>query len=614
MSTAKILKKKQAGKTSKPKKHAAVKQLSNPLIKNGEFKQIPLSDLDASPLNYRQIFSKTELEELAADIARHGMISNLTVRCVASGRYELVVGERRFRAAAMAGLKEVPANIVSLSDPEVIEIQLSENGQRISPHPMREAVGMAQLQKTYPAIEEIAVRLGKSKAYIYSRLKLLSLIEPIREIFLADKCLVWHAMDIAVLSPESQTEFYEKYCASWKEDEDFEMPDTADVLDQFKYDLADAPFNIKDKNLLPDAGACITCPFNSAVLKTLFPDMAKESVCTKKECYRSKCLADASIRAKQIFAEHEPQALIYYHSPENLKSLIGLIPEAAALPTHNYRNVQVMEKPEPPDREDYINEQEENEDDQENQMDEESFAEVVREYNDDLQEYNDLLSSGKLMTGLLVSENRMQVVSFNPEEKRNDQPAHELTKAADLQAAIKTGTVSAQLLQGEINRINARETRLVELDREKLQLQVHEKFAANLNALLPELTPADQVATRLILFQSLNYSARNIVMETLFPADEGLVHGNNEELYRQFENLNDSQFAYLIRMAVISNAHSKNPRSETGYFLYKMGEQAGLDIAIIEKEQKEKTTNRQTKHQERISSLQKQIEKLESKK
>ena len=147
MSTANTLKSKPAAKAIKPKKPATLKPAPNPLIQNGQFGNIPLSLLDPSPFNYREFFPKPELEELAADISQHGIISNLTVRAIAAGRFELVVGERRYRAAGMVGLKAVPANIVSLTDQQVIEIQLSENMHRANPHPMQEARAIGQLQK-----------------------------------------------------------------------------------------------------------------------------------------------------------------------------------------------------------------------------------------------------------------------------------------------------------------------------------------------------------------------------------------------------------------------------------------------------------------------------------
>jgi ParB/RepB/Spo0J family partition protein len=606
MSTANTQKSKPAAKAIKPKKPATLKSASNPLIQGGQVSYISLSLLDPSPFNYREFFPKPELEELAADIARHGIISNLTVRAIAAGRFELVVGERRYRAAGMAGLKAVPATIVSLTDQQVIEVQLSENIHRANPHPMQEARAIGQLQKTRAGIEEIAARIGKSKAFVYSRLKLLSLIEPVQQMFLADKCSTVQAYEIATLSPDSQTEFFEQYCADWKED-DFEMPDTDHTLRQFKYDLSNAPFDIKDKKLLPEAGACTGCPFNSATTSTLFPDQAKNSICNKKECYRSKCETDFSRKLKEGFSQHAPQALIYYGSPQKLEALIRLIPEAASLPQYNYYNIDVVSAPEPPERDDYLNELETEEGEE---SDEEGFNQLMQEYREDLEQYELLLKSGKLSEGLLVSENSVSFVAFNPEAGKRSVERKELPKAADVQTAIKEGTISVELLEGEINRILARETRSQEIDRDKVQLKVHETFNTGMDTLSLEPTAADLVAIRLILFQSLDYSAKSRVCQSLSLEKTRTEHGNDGELYRQLESLDDKQFAYLIRMAIASNPESKIPNSEKGYFLYKMAEQAGMDITAIEQEQKAKTDERQKRQQERIAGLQKQIDKL----
>jgi ParB/RepB/Spo0J family partition protein len=608
MSTANALKSKPAAKAIKQKKPATAKPAVNPLIQGGQVSYISLSLLDPSPFNYREFFPKPELEELAADIAQHGIISNLTVRAIAAGRFELVVGERRYRAAAMAGLKAVPANIVCLTDQQVMEIQLSENMHRANPHPMQEARAIGQLQKTRAGIEEIAARIGKSKAFVYNRLKLLSLIEPVQQMFMADKCTTVQAYEIATLSPDSQTEFFEQYCADWK-DEDFEMPDTDHTLRQFKYDLSNAPFDINDKKLLPEAGACTGCPFNSATTSTLFPDQAKNAICSKRECYRSKCETDFSRKLKEGFSQHAPQALIYYGSPQKLESIIQLMPEAASLPQYNYYNIDVVSAPEPPERDDYMNEQEA-EEGEEAEFDEEGFNQLMQEYREDLEQYELLLKSGKLSEGLLVSENRVSFVAFNPEGGKGSVERKELPKAADVQTAIKEGTVSAELLEGEINRILSRETRSQEIDRDKVQLKVHETFETGIDTLCLEPTAADRVALRLILFQSLDYAARGKVCQSLSLEKTRTEHENNGELYRQLESLDDKQFAYLIRMAIASNPESKIPNSEKGYFLYKMAEQAGMDIVTIEQAQKAKTAERQKRQQERIAGLQKQIDRL----
>jgi len=133
-----------------------------------------------------------------------------------------------------------------------------------------------------------------------------------------------------------------------------------------------------------------------------------------------------------------------------------------------------------------------------------------------------------------------------------------------------------------------------------------------LNSLTSKPTSADHVAVRLVLFQSLDYSARNTVLQTLFMENEKFDYRDIGELYKQLEILSEEQFAYLIRMAVASKPESKSPKSETGYFLYRMAGQAGLELEDIENGQKEKTDKRQSNQLEKISRLKMQMDKIKS--
>lgn len=129
----KTINKKAAGKSPAPNIKPAGQ--NDVIIKDAEYKQVSTADIDFSPLNYRKYFSEDALQQFAEELKQHGIISPLTLRPHPAGRYELVAGERRLRAARIAGLPAVPAAIVSLTDEQVIEIQLSENLQRENPPP-----------------------------------------------------------------------------------------------------------------------------------------------------------------------------------------------------------------------------------------------------------------------------------------------------------------------------------------------------------------------------------------------------------------------------------------------------------------------------------------------
>ena len=107
----------------------------------GTFTTLALDRIEYSPLNYRKHYDKEELEQFAAELSNHGIIQSLLVRPLENGKYQIVIGERRHRAAILAKLHEAPVRIVSLTDEQVIELQLAENQQRVNPHPMDEAQG-----------------------------------------------------------------------------------------------------------------------------------------------------------------------------------------------------------------------------------------------------------------------------------------------------------------------------------------------------------------------------------------------------------------------------------------------------------------------------------------
>ncbi len=158
-------------------------------------KLVPLSELHESPSNPRKAFG--DLTELTDSIKSVGILQPLVARHVGK-QLELVVGHRRLRAAKKAGLKEVPVQVRDLTDAEALEVQLVENVQREDIHPMEEAEAYDQLQKEYSySVDQVADRVGKTRATVYARMKLLDLEPPARKAFLAGKLNPSVALDVA---------------------------------------------------------------------------------------------------------------------------------------------------------------------------------------------------------------------------------------------------------------------------------------------------------------------------------------------------------------------------------------------------------------------------------
>lgn len=143
---------------------------------DGGLKRLPVTKLEPRADQPRSRFDPEKLEELAQSIRDHGVLQPITVRDLDFDRYEIIAGERRWRAARMAGLSEVPVNIVDVSDREAAEIALIENLQREDLNPVEEARGYETLMDRHGLTQEqVAERVGKSRPAVANALRLLRL-------------------------------------------------------------------------------------------------------------------------------------------------------------------------------------------------------------------------------------------------------------------------------------------------------------------------------------------------------------------------------------------------------------------------------------------------------
>ena len=166
---------------------------------------LPISQVESYSNQPRKIFDEEALAELADSIREHGIIQPLTVRKLASGYYQIIAGERRWRAARLAGLSEVPAVVVDADDKKAAELALVENLQREDLNPMEEAAGFQALMQTYHMTqEEAAQRVGKSRSAVANALRLLGLHPPVRALVEEGKLSAGHARALLPLQPALQ--------------------------------------------------------------------------------------------------------------------------------------------------------------------------------------------------------------------------------------------------------------------------------------------------------------------------------------------------------------------------------------------------------------------------
>lgn len=173
-----------------------------------EFIQIPIEYLQSGQYQPRQIFESSSLQELAQSIASQGLIEPLIVRLIVKGRYEIIAGERRWRAAQIAGLATVPCLVGNYTDKQACALTLIENIQRENLNLIEEATGYRRLIDEFQYHQdELAVLIGKSRSHIANILRLLSLADPIKNLIREQALSFGHARVLVGLSVEQQQWF-----------------------------------------------------------------------------------------------------------------------------------------------------------------------------------------------------------------------------------------------------------------------------------------------------------------------------------------------------------------------------------------------------------------------
>ena len=166
---------------------------------------LPLSQVECNADQPRKRFDDAALDELADSIREHGILQPLTVRRLGTGYYQIIAGERRWRAARLAGLTEVPAIVIEADDRKTTELALIENLQREDLDPLEEAEGYKKLMDSYQMTQEdVANRVGKSRSAVANALRLLGLCPEVRELVEEGKLSGGHARALLPLGATLQ--------------------------------------------------------------------------------------------------------------------------------------------------------------------------------------------------------------------------------------------------------------------------------------------------------------------------------------------------------------------------------------------------------------------------
>ncbi|MDR4987297.1 MAG: ParB/RepB/Spo0J family partition protein [Bacteroidales bacterium] len=190
----------------------AVYSVEKDLLPTGSIGKLPVDLIEVNPFQPRTDFDEEALNDLAVSIKEQGVIQPITVRKADNDKLQLIAGERRLKAAKMAGLTDIPAYIISADDGAMLEMAIVENIQRENLNPIETALGYKQLVETFKLTQEmLSERLGKSRSYITNMLRLLKLPAEIQIGLRQESISTGHAKALLALDdPKAQMEVFQK--------------------------------------------------------------------------------------------------------------------------------------------------------------------------------------------------------------------------------------------------------------------------------------------------------------------------------------------------------------------------------------------------------------------
>ena len=331
---------------------------------------VALADIQPSNYNPRKNFDEKSLAELADSIRQQGVLQAIGVRPIAENRFEIVFGERRYRASQIAGLEEIPAVILDISDETAEEMAVTENLQRKDVTPIEEANAYQKLiESGRHDVQSLAVQFGKNKSYIRTRLKFVSLIPEIARLLEQDELTISVATEICRYGDDIQHDIYEKHLKegllynSWRGMKASEV--AKNIERSYTTDL---------KRYFFDKTVCLSCPHNTNNMM-LFCEEGSCGNCANRKCLEEMNASYLAEKAVQLM-EQRPLALLcrdFYGCNE--KVVEQLVASGFEVEKLSVRPADYPEEPEAPDMEDYENAEE--------------YAEAYKEYEKELSEYKE---------------------------------------------------------------------------------------------------------------------------------------------------------------------------------------------------------------------------------
>jgi ParB/RepB/Spo0J family partition protein len=293
--------------------------------------EISLFDIRPNPDNTRSAREvdrdHPKMQELTQSVKATGVLQPIVVReHPGPTKYEIVFGERRFRASGYAGLEKVPAIIRCYSDAEVLDLILVENFQRENPDPMAEARALAKYKERGYDLEQAARKIGRSYAWAAKRAGLVNLSPAWMKAY-DERSLENWGLDHLMLIARYDGEIQERLWARFQHSLDYmTLKDLTEKLAQEMRDVSKAPWDLDDTEIVPEAGACNTCQKRTSCQRLIFDDLptpkGKEpDFCTDSDCWGKKSATTYQRRlaeAREKNPDIRQVSTMRYHTAEGV--------------------------------------------------------------------------------------------------------------------------------------------------------------------------------------------------------------------------------------------------------------------------------------------------------
>jgi len=433
-----------------------------------QIRNIPITEIVTSELNPRKTINQDELQELAQSIKENGLIQPITVR-KSGKKFEIVCGERRFRACQLIGEETIQCVVKNLDDKQAFACMIIENLQRKDVDPIEESAALNTLYKTHSvSVKDMAKMLGKSTSYVFGRIQLNNTIPQFIQLMRDGSIVLTHLLEICKLTKEQQEILYEQCFTEdsrqrWPEKYKYKYPNIPqlnELIDEHVMNYLEMANFSMDDETFEDAPACESCPMNTKNNPDRFNDVARPR-CMKRECfmrkYRETVFRNGKLSGLPMIysGSYEDNEEIVKYAEENGIEILGL----------GLRNYVV--KPEEPDKSVF--------------QDEETYAKRMETYEKAKSVFDENLKEGNISEifevcygGKLTGE--VRYVYSIPEKaednsdvagKENDRERiyHLKTQLAECDEKKKIAIVEAQRDSMEKSEYSALNTELSNLER-----------------------------------------------------------------------------------------------------------------------------------------------------